>query len=98
LKSFHQDAILKCGHLDHHDIGMCECGQGQETLELYQQRQQQSVQLDSVTFVGMLNACASVVVLEEAGVFISRSFKMVASLMSLLGLAWFTCIQDVGAH
>ncbi len=46
------------------------------------------MQKDSVTFVGVLNACASVVELEEAGVFMSRSFKVVVCLLSLWGISW----------
>jgi pentatricopeptide repeat protein len=42
-----------------------ECNQVQKALELFQQMQQEGVQPDSVTFVGVLNACASVVALEE---------------------------------
>ncbi len=42
-----------------------QCGQGQKALELFQQMQQEGVQPDSLTFVGVLNACASVVALEE---------------------------------
>ncbi|CAN5965097.1 unnamed protein product [Sphagnum jensenii] len=45
--------------------GHVKCGQGQKALELFQQMQQEGVQPDSVTFVGVLNACASVVVLED---------------------------------
>jgi pentatricopeptide repeat protein len=41
-----------------------KCSQGQEALELFQQMQQ-DVQPNSVTFVGVLNACASVLALEE---------------------------------
>jgi hypothetical protein len=41
-----------------------KCSQGQEALELFQQMQQ-GVQPNSVTFVGVLNACASVLALEE---------------------------------
>jgi pentatricopeptide repeat protein len=45
--------------------GHVNCGQGQKALELFRQMQQEGVRPDSVTFVGVLNACASVVALEE---------------------------------
>jgi len=46
-------------------LGHMKCGQGQKALELFRQMQQEGVQPDPVTFVGVLNACASVVALEE---------------------------------
>jgi len=46
-----------CGHV--------KCGQGQKALELFQEMQKEGVQPDLRTFVGLLNACASVVALEE---------------------------------
>jgi pentatricopeptide repeat protein len=46
-------------------LGHKKCGQGQKALELFRQMQREGVQPDSVTFVGVLNACASVVELEE---------------------------------
>ncbi|CAK9869700.1 unnamed protein product [Sphagnum jensenii] len=45
--------------------GHVKCGQGHRALELSQQMQHEGVQPDPVTFVGMLNACASVAALEE---------------------------------
>jgi pentatricopeptide repeat protein len=45
--------------------GHVKCGQGQKALELFRQMQQ-GVQANSVTFVGVLNACASIVALEES--------------------------------
>jgi pentatricopeptide repeat protein len=42
-----------------------KCGQGQKALKLFQQMQQEGVEPNSVTFVGVLNACASVAALEE---------------------------------
>jgi hypothetical protein len=59
--------------------------------------QQEGVQPDSVTFVGVLKACASMVAIEEVGVFIRTSFKAVRNLMSLRGVAELTCMQSVGA-
>ncbi len=47
-------------------LGHMKCGQGQKALEVFQQMQQEVVKPNSVTFVGVLNACASVIVLEEA--------------------------------
>ncbi|CAM6042113.1 unnamed protein product, partial [Sphagnum compactum] len=41
------------------------CGQGQEALELFWQMQQEGVQPNPVTFVAVLNACASIVAIEE---------------------------------
>jgi pentatricopeptide repeat protein len=46
-------------------FGHVKCGQGWKALELFWQMQQECVQPDPVTFVGLLNACASVLVLEE---------------------------------
>ncbi len=52
-------------------------------LELFQQMQQESVQPDSVAFVGVLNACARKLPLKKVGVFISRLWKMDVIQMSL---------------
>ncbi|CAM6049373.1 unnamed protein product [Sphagnum compactum] len=46
-------------------LGHVKCGEGQKALELFRQMQQEGVRPDPVTFVGVLNACASVVALEE---------------------------------
>ncbi len=46
-------------------LGHVKCGQGQKALELFQQMQQEGVSPDPVTFVGVLNACASLFALEE---------------------------------
>ncbi|CAK9272582.1 unnamed protein product [Sphagnum jensenii] len=47
-------------------LGHVKCGQGQEALELYQKMQgEEGVQPDPVTFVGVLNACASILALED---------------------------------
>ncbi|CAK9881683.1 unnamed protein product [Sphagnum jensenii] len=46
-------------------LGFLKSGQGQKSLELFQQMEQKGVEPDPVTFVGVLNACASVSALEE---------------------------------
>jgi pentatricopeptide repeat protein len=62
-------------------LGHVECGQGQKALELFQQMQQQGVRPNSVTFVGVLKACANVTVIEEGRCvhqqIIQNGFKMV---------------------
>ncbi len=45
--------------------GQVQCREGQNALELFQQMQQEGMRPNSVTFVGALNACASVLALEE---------------------------------
>jgi pentatricopeptide repeat protein len=45
--------------------GYVKCEQGQKALDLFQQMQQEGVKLDRITLVGVLNACASVVALDE---------------------------------
>ncbi|KAJ7524892.1 hypothetical protein O6H91_17G026300 [Diphasiastrum complanatum] len=45
--------------------GYLQCGQGERVLQLFQQMQQEKVNLDSITFLGIVNACASVAALEE---------------------------------
>jgi len=49
-------------------LGHVKCGQGQNAVALFQQMQQEGVQPDSVSFVGVLNACASMVAIEEGQV------------------------------
>jgi len=55
-------------------LGHVKCGQGKEALELYRQMQLECVQPDPITFVGVLNACASIVALEE-GRCVQRNFE-----------------------
>ncbi|KAH8956695.1 hypothetical protein BDL97_07G055400 [Sphagnum fallax] len=42
-----------------------KCGEGHKALELFQKMLQEGVQPDAVTYVGVLNACASIMALEE---------------------------------
>jgi pentatricopeptide repeat protein len=46
-------------------LGYLKCEQGHKVLELSREMQREGVQPDPVTFVGLLNACASVVALED---------------------------------
>jgi pentatricopeptide repeat protein len=46
-------------------LGCVKCRKCQEALELFRQIEWEGVQPDFVTSVGVLNACASVVALEE---------------------------------
>ncbi|CAM6073835.1 unnamed protein product [Sphagnum tenellum] len=46
-------------------LGHVKCGYGQKALELSQQMQQEGVEPNTLTFVGVLNACASLAALEE---------------------------------
>jgi pentatricopeptide repeat protein len=48
-------------------LGHVKCRQAQKVLELFKLMQQDGVQPNSVAFAGVLNACASMVVLEEGG-------------------------------
>jgi pentatricopeptide repeat protein len=45
--------------------GYVKCGQGQRAIELSRQMQLEGMQPDHVTFVGLLNACASIAALKE---------------------------------
>jgi pentatricopeptide repeat protein len=63
LESVQEDVIMQCSHVGYHYIGTCEMWA--RTEELCCQMQWEGVQPDSVTFVGVLNACASVFALEE---------------------------------
>ncbi len=49
--------------------------------------------LDFVIFLGVLNACANVAMLEK----ITKSFKVIWNHMSLWGIVWWKCMQNVGA-
>ncbi|KAJ7570944.1 hypothetical protein O6H91_01G141200 [Diphasiastrum complanatum] len=46
-------------------VGHVKCGQGQKALELFQQMQQEGLQPNPVTFVGVLNGCATVAALDD---------------------------------
>ncbi|KAH8956155.1 hypothetical protein BDL97_07G024500 [Sphagnum fallax] len=46
-------------------LGHVQCGQGQKALGQFQEMKQEGVDPNSVTFVGVLNACATVLGLEE---------------------------------
>ncbi|CAM6116121.1 unnamed protein product [Calypogeia fissa] len=45
--------------------GFVKCGEAQQALELYQHMHHEGIEPNPVTFVGILNACASVAALEQ---------------------------------
>ncbi len=79
-------------------LGHVKCGQAQKVLELFKLMQQDGVQPNSVAFAGVLNACASMVVLEEGGCVHHQIIQSgLESEMSLWGIVWLTYMQTVGA-
>jgi len=67
FKSFQQDALTSCGLLDSHDIGTCEIWTRTEGIGTFSTMQCEGMPPNPATFVGLLNACASVMALEEDG-------------------------------
>ncbi len=75
-----------------------QCRQGQKALELFEKMQQEGVQPDSVTFVGVMNASASILALEEGRCVHQQIVEFGwHSDMSLWGIPWLTYMQNVGA-
>jgi len=54
-------------------LGHVKCRQGQKALELFQQMKQEGVWPNSVTFVGVLKACDSVIALGRGHMYSSSS-------------------------
>ncbi|KAJ7549626.1 hypothetical protein O6H91_07G060800 [Diphasiastrum complanatum] len=46
-------------------VGYAKCGQGEKALQLFRLMQQEEVEPNRVTFVGLLNACSSILALED---------------------------------
>jgi pentatricopeptide repeat protein len=78
-------------------LGHVKCGQGQKALELFRQMKQEGVPPDSVAFVGVLNACARVVALEEGRCAHEQIIQSGWHQMFVWAVAWWTCMQNVGA-
>jgi pentatricopeptide repeat protein len=68
-----EDAQRLFNRMPIHDVVCCnaiiyghvKCGQGQKALEVFQLMQQEGLEPDPATFIGVLNACTSVLALDE---------------------------------
>ncbi len=69
-------------------LGHVKCGRGQKALALYKEMQQEGVKPDPITFMGVLNACGSIVALGEGRhaeeQIIQRGYELNGSLGSSL--------------
>ncbi len=77
--------------------GHVKCGQEQKALEVFQQMQQEGVWPNSVTFVGVVNAGASLAALEEGRRAHEQIIQSGWDSNVFVGLAWLTCMPNVGA-
>ncbi len=55
------------------------------------------MQPDSITFMGMWNACASMGVLEDGRCVHDQVIQSGSKFDVFVGVAWWTCMQNVGA-
>ncbi len=59
--------------------------------------QQEGVQPDSITFMGVWNACASMGALEDGRSVHDQVIQSGCKFDVFVGVAWWTCMQNVGA-
>ncbi|KAJ7552177.1 hypothetical protein O6H91_06G045400 [Diphasiastrum complanatum] len=82
--------------------GYVKCGMAEMALKLFQQMEEERVDPDTVTFVGVLNACASVMALEEGrhvhGQVILRGFDSDVVLKNCLLNMYGKCGSIEDAH
>jgi pentatricopeptide repeat protein len=78
-------------------LGHVKCGEADKALELFQQMQRERVKPNPVTFVGVVNACASMLALDMGRHLMNRSLSVVMSPISLWLIASLTCMPNVGA-
>jgi len=65
LESVQEDALTDCGLLDCYDIWTCEMWGGPQGIRSFSANATSSLKPNPVNFVGVLNACAGLVALEE---------------------------------
>ncbi len=78
-------------------LGNVKWGQEQKALELLQHMQQGGVQPDSITFMGVWNACASMGALDDGRSVHDQVIQIGSKFDAFVGVAWWTCMQNVGA-
>jgi pentatricopeptide repeat protein len=71
-------------------LGHVKCSQGQRALALFPKIQLEGVQPNFVTFVGVLNACASIVAIEEGRCAHEQIIQSGLEQMFLCRIAWLT--------
>ncbi len=79
-------------------LGHVKCDQGQKALELFQQMQQEGVWPNSVTFVGVLDAFATMVAFEKSRYVHQQVIQSdLESDVFAQAVAWLTCMQKCGS-